>query len=42
MEKSIREEVEHSIRFAEESPQPAPDELYTNVYANPIVPGEQA
>jgi pyruvate dehydrogenase E1 component alpha subunit len=42
MEKSIREEVEHSIRFAEESPQPAPDELYTDVYANPIVPGKQA
>ena len=42
MEKSIREEVAHSIRFAEESPQPAPDELYTDVYANPIVPGKQA
>lgn len=42
MEKSIREEVEHSVRFAEESPQPAPDELYTDVYANPIVPGKQA
>jgi len=42
MEKSIREQVDHSIRFAEESPQPAPDELYTDVYANPIVPGEQA
>ena len=41
MEKSIREEVEHSIRFAEESPQPAPEELYTDVYANPIVPGKQ-
>lgn len=41
MEKSIREEVEHSLRFAEESPQPAPDELYTDVYANPIVPGKQ-
>ncbi|MFN2512908.1 MAG: pyruvate dehydrogenase (acetyl-transferring) E1 component subunit alpha [Pyrinomonadaceae bacterium] len=38
-EKSIAEEVEHSLRFAEESPQPAPEELYTDVYANPIVPG---
>src|SRR5918999_5736185 len=37
MEKSIGEEVEHALRFAEESPQPAPEELYTDVYANPIV-----
>ena len=41
MEKSIAEEVEHSLRFAEESPQPAPEELYTDVYANPIVPGNR-
>jgi len=39
MEKSVAEEVEHALRFAEESPQPAPEELYTDVYANPIVPG---
>jgi pyruvate dehydrogenase E1 component alpha subunit len=39
MEKGIAEEVEHSLRFAEESPQPAPEELYTDVYANPIAPG---
>ncbi len=38
MEKSVREEVEHALRFAEDSPQPAPEELYTDVYANPIVP----
>ncbi len=38
MEKSVREEVEHALRFAEESPQPAPEELYTDVYASPIVP----
>jgi len=36
LEKSIREEVEQSLRFAEESPLPAPEELYTDVYANPI------
>jgi TPP-dependent pyruvate/acetoin dehydrogenase alpha subunit len=36
MEKKVRDEVEHSVRFAEESPLPAPEELYTDVYANPI------
>ncbi|CAN5736045.1 pyruvate dehydrogenase (acetyl-transferring) E1 component subunit alpha [soil metagenome] len=41
MEKSVHEEVEHALRFAEESPQPVPEELYTNVYANPITPGTQ-
>jgi TPP-dependent pyruvate/acetoin dehydrogenase alpha subunit len=40
MEKSIAEEVEHALRFAEESPLPAPEELYTDVYANPIIPGK--
>src|SRR5438552_6466649 len=28
IEKSVREEVERAVRFADESPQPAPDELY--------------
>jgi pyruvate dehydrogenase E1 component alpha subunit len=32
IEKRIREEVEHSVRFAEESPEPDPKELYTHVY----------
>ena len=41
IEKSVREEVERAVRFAEESPQPAPDELYTDVYANPITPGKR-
>jgi pyruvate dehydrogenase E1 component alpha subunit len=36
MEKKVRDEVEQSVRFAEESPLPAPEELYTDVYANPI------
>jgi pyruvate dehydrogenase E1 component alpha subunit len=36
MEKTIREIVEESVRFADESPEPAPEELYTNVFANPI------
>jgi pyruvate dehydrogenase E1 component subunit alpha len=38
IDKEVREEVERSIRFAEESPFPAPEELYTDVYANPIDP----
>jgi pyruvate dehydrogenase E1 component alpha subunit len=36
MENKVREEVEHSIKFADESPEPDPAELYTHVYANPI------
>ena len=35
-EAEIKEEVEHAARFAEESPEPEPEELYTNVYANPL------
>ncbi|MDX6529124.1 MAG: pyruvate dehydrogenase component alpha subunit [Blastocatellia bacterium] len=35
-EAQVKEEVEQSVRFAEESPEPDPKELYTNVYANPI------
>lgn len=38
MEKRVHEEVEHALRFAEESPEPAVEELYTDVYANPIAP----
>jgi pyruvate dehydrogenase E1 component alpha subunit len=33
MEAEIKEQVEQSLRFAEESPYPDPGELYTNVYA---------
>ncbi len=36
----VREIVEDSIRFAEESPLPAAEELYTDVYANPIDPAQ--
>ena len=35
MEAQIKEQVEQALRFAEESPEPDPKELYTNVYANP-------
>ena len=35
-EAQVKEEVERSVHFAEESPEPDPSELYTHVYANPI------
>lgn len=38
LDQEVREEVEDSIRFAEESPLPPPEDLYTDVYANPIDP----
>jgi len=36
IEARVKEEVERAVRFAEESPEPDPSELYANVYANPI------
>src|SRR6266403_1384247 len=36
IEAQVKEEVEKAVRFADESPEPDPSELYTNVYANPI------
>ena len=33
MESRVREEVEQAVRFADASPEPAPETLYTNVYA---------
>lgn len=36
IEKRVHDEVEHALKFAEESPEPAPEELYTHVYANPL------
>jgi len=35
-EAKVKAEVESSIKFAEESPEPDAVELYTNIYANPI------
>ena len=34
MEAAIKEQIEQAVRFAEESPEPDPKELYTNVYAD--------
>lgn len=36
MEAEIKERIEQALRFAEESPEPDPKELYTNVYSNPL------
>ncbi|HEY3041360.1 MAG TPA: pyruvate dehydrogenase (acetyl-transferring) E1 component subunit alpha [Pyrinomonadaceae bacterium] len=41
IEEQIKEQVEHALVFAEESPLPDPKELYTDVYANPITPGRR-
>ena len=34
IEKRVREEVERSVKFADESPEPAPEELYTDIYSS--------
>src|SRR6185369_11402434 len=41
IDKEVHEEVEDAIRFADESPLPDPQELYTDVYATPIEPGRK-
>jgi pyruvate dehydrogenase E1 component alpha subunit len=41
IDRKVREEVEDSLKFAEESPLPDPAELYTDIYANPIEPGRK-
>jgi len=41
IDRKVREEVEDSLRFADESPLPDPEELYTDVYADPIEPGRK-
>ena len=41
IDRQVREEVEDSLRFADESPLPDPKELFTDVYANPIEPGRK-
>ena len=40
MEKEVREQVEHAARFADESPEPDPKELYTNVYSTTVTSDE--
>jgi pyruvate dehydrogenase E1 component alpha subunit len=41
IEEKVREVVEHSVKFADESPEPDSSELYTHVYANPIMKSEK-
>ena len=41
IEGRVREEVEHAVKFADASPEPAPEALYTDIYATPIVSGGQ-
>ena len=41
LDRKAHEEVDDSMRFADESPLPDPEELYTDVYANPIEPGRK-
>ena len=36
MDRNIHEEVDRAVRFADESPEPALEELYTDIYANPL------
>jgi pyruvate dehydrogenase E1 component alpha subunit len=38
IEARVREEVERSIKFADSSPEPAPEELFTDIYSTPIKP----
>jgi pyruvate dehydrogenase E1 component alpha subunit len=40
IEAQVKEAVEHSVKFADESPLPDPQELYTDIYADPINPNE--
>jgi pyruvate dehydrogenase E1 component alpha subunit len=35
LEKDVTARIEEAARFAEQSPEPAPEELYTDVYASP-------
>ncbi len=36
IEQQVREEIESAVRFADESPEPSAEELYTDIYANPL------
>src|SRR5215203_2286576 len=36
IEDRVRAEVERAVKFADESPEPQPEELFTDIYANPI------
>jgi pyruvate dehydrogenase E1 component alpha subunit len=37
-EAGVEDEVEDAVRFAESSPNPAPDELFSDIYVDPVAP----
>jgi pyruvate dehydrogenase E1 component alpha subunit len=37
-EARVADEVEDAVRFAEASPEPAPEELFSDIYAEPVAP----
>lgn len=39
IDEKVEVDVNESIQFAEESPWPAPEQLYTDIYSMPITPG---
>ena len=41
IEEKVKEQVDRAIQFAEDSPLPDPAELFTDIYANPRVPGDR-
>ena len=41
IDRKVREVVEDALQFAEASPLPDPEELYTDIYAEPIEPGRK-
>jgi pyruvate dehydrogenase E1 component alpha subunit len=36
LEEQVREQVERAVKFADDSPDPQPEELTTDIYANPL------
>jgi pyruvate dehydrogenase E1 component alpha subunit len=36
IENRVKGEVEHAVKFADESPEPSADQLYTDIFANPM------
>ncbi len=36
IEQQVREEIERAVRFADESPEPSPEELFSDVYSTPV------
>src|SRR5215813_1465314 len=41
IDEEVKKQVEHAVKFAEESPEPPAEDLYTHVYQNPINPAHK-